>query len=251
MQLVRRGPIRSKWPRRWFERAATFIWTPSCIAVKCRSDAAVDLALPPAATRRYVQQGRTPQPLTRHLVDFKSIMAGGDIYRCARARDEQSGAVAEQGSACKKEHLLNICRRSPHRPLVATAVSRGGVDASTRRRLQADGLVARQAAQGRRVRVQQGSLDAVEAMQVHEVPQQGVRHHMLRGLLVEGCRGAPEVHKQHCRTWLPGHLADLPSGPDPSHFSHRLLTSPGCVRSRMAVPVQLYSNRSCTTVVLW
>ena len=43
-------------------------------------DAAVDLALPPAATRRYVQQGHTPQPLTRHLVDFKSIMAGGDIY---------------------------------------------------------------------------------------------------------------------------------------------------------------------------
>ena len=38
-----------------------------------------------------------------------------------------------------------------------------------------------------------GSIDAVEALQVHEVPQQGVRHHVLRGLLVEGCRGAPEV----------------------------------------------------------
>ena len=37
-------------------------------------------------------------------------------------------------------------------------LSRGGVDASTRRRLQADGFVARQAAQGRRVRVQQGAL---------------------------------------------------------------------------------------------
>ena len=68
-------------------------------------DAAVDLALPPAATRRYVQQGRTPQPLTRHLVDFKSIMAGGDIYRCARARDEQSGAVAERAHRVHPDYL--------------------------------------------------------------------------------------------------------------------------------------------------
>ena len=68
-------------------------------------DAAVDLALPPAATRRYVQQGHTPQPLTRHLVDFKSIMAGGDIYRCARARDEQSGAVAERAHRVHPDDL--------------------------------------------------------------------------------------------------------------------------------------------------
>ena len=74
-------------------------------AVTYSCDAAVDLASPPAATRRYVQQGRTPQPLTRHLVDFKSIMAGGDIYRCARARDEQSGAVAERAHRVHPDYL--------------------------------------------------------------------------------------------------------------------------------------------------
>ena len=76
-------------------------------------------------------------------------------------------------------------------------LSRGGVDASTRRHLQADGLVARQAAQGRRVRVQQGSLDAVEALQVHEVPQQGVRHHVLRAL-----RGGDLTMPRHSHTML-------------------------------------------------
>ena len=72
---------------------------PRAKAPLCRMQQSTSLSLPPAATRRYVQQGRTPQPLTRHLVDFKSIMAGGDIYRCARARNEQSGAVAVPATA--------------------------------------------------------------------------------------------------------------------------------------------------------
>ena len=33
-------------------------------------------------------------PVPRHLVDFKTIYAGGSVYREPRARDDQSGAVA-------------------------------------------------------------------------------------------------------------------------------------------------------------
>ena len=60
----------------------------------------------------------------------------------------------------------------------------------------------------------------VEAMQVHEVPQQGVRHHMLRGLLVEGRRGAPEVSGV-----APGH--DVREAQGLGHLTARgLLSSP-------------------------
>lgn len=60
------------------------------------ADAAVDMALPAAETRRGVRQGQRTQPLQRHLVDFKCIFGGGGCYRTPRARDEQSGAVAER-----------------------------------------------------------------------------------------------------------------------------------------------------------
>ena len=60
------------------------------------ADAAVDMALPATETRRGVSQGQRTQPLQRHLVDFKCIYGGGGCYRTARARDEQSGAVAER-----------------------------------------------------------------------------------------------------------------------------------------------------------
>ena len=56
-------------------------------------DAAVDISLPPAVTARHARQG-APEPTRRHLVDFKTIYAGGSVYREPRARDDQSGAVA-------------------------------------------------------------------------------------------------------------------------------------------------------------
>ena len=56
-------------------------------------DAAVDMSLPPAVSARHQRQGQ-PEPHRRHLVDFKTIYAGGCVYREPRARDDQSGAVA-------------------------------------------------------------------------------------------------------------------------------------------------------------
>ena len=60
------------------------------------ADAAVDVALPPCVTQRGQRQSCQAEALRRHLIDFKCVYGGGTLYRCARARDERGGAVAQR-----------------------------------------------------------------------------------------------------------------------------------------------------------
>ena len=66
-------------------------------------DASVDAPLPKACTRRGARRSARREPARRHLCDIKVIFGGGyaTIYLCARARSEQTGAVAE------REHRVN------------------------------------------------------------------------------------------------------------------------------------------------
>ena len=62
-------------------------------------DAGVDVPLPAASTRRGARRAsRRREAARRHLFDVKTIYGGGyaTIYLCARARQEQTGAVAER-----------------------------------------------------------------------------------------------------------------------------------------------------------
>ena len=54
-----------------------------------------EMSLPKAATARGAQRGKA-EPARMHLMDVKTVFAGGRWYKCARARDEQAGAVAER-----------------------------------------------------------------------------------------------------------------------------------------------------------
>ena len=62
-------------------------------------DAAMDVSMPEAVTVRGQHQSRTRLPARRLLFDVKTIFGGGVLYQSARARDEQSGAVAERAHA--------------------------------------------------------------------------------------------------------------------------------------------------------
>ncbi len=67
-------------------------------------DAAIDVALPAPATRRGATAG--PQlPMQRWLFDAKCVFGGNGLYQCARAREEQSGAVAERAHRVSGEYL--------------------------------------------------------------------------------------------------------------------------------------------------
>ena len=43
--------------------------------------------------------------MRRWLFDIKTIFGGNGLYQCPRARDEQSGAVAERAHRCAGEYL--------------------------------------------------------------------------------------------------------------------------------------------------
>jgi hypothetical protein len=43
--------------------------------------------------------------MQRWLFDVKTIFCGNGLYQCPRARDEQSGAVAERAHKCAGEYL--------------------------------------------------------------------------------------------------------------------------------------------------
>ena len=43
--------------------------------------------------------------MQRWLFDVKTIFGGNGLYQCPRARDEQSGAVAERAHRCAGEYL--------------------------------------------------------------------------------------------------------------------------------------------------
>ena len=77
-------------------------------------DAAIDVALPAPNTARVAANAgaaaprprRGPVlPMQRWLFDAKTVFGGGDKYQCARARMEQSGAVAERAHAVGNEYL--------------------------------------------------------------------------------------------------------------------------------------------------
>ena len=42
--------------------------------------------------------------MQRWLFDVKTIFGGNGLYQCPRARDEQSGAVAERAHRCAEEY---------------------------------------------------------------------------------------------------------------------------------------------------
>ena len=42
-----------------------------------------------------------------HLIDVKTIYGAGEIYTCPRARDQQSGAVAEREWKVNGEYMTN------------------------------------------------------------------------------------------------------------------------------------------------
>ena len=67
-------------------------------------DAAIDVALAAPATARNATAG-SRQPMQRWLFDVKTIFGGNGIYQCPRARDEQSGAVAERAHQVSGEYL--------------------------------------------------------------------------------------------------------------------------------------------------
>lgn len=67
-------------------------------------DAAIDVAMAAPATARNATAG--PRlPMQRWLFDVKTIFGGNQLYQCPRARDEQSGAVAERAHRCAGEYL--------------------------------------------------------------------------------------------------------------------------------------------------
>ena len=67
-------------------------------------DAAIDVALAAPATARNATAG-AQLPMQRWLFDVKTIFGGNGIYQCPRARDEQSGAVAERAHQVPREYL--------------------------------------------------------------------------------------------------------------------------------------------------
>ena len=82
--------------------------------IKAVPDAAIDMSLPAPNTARVAANAgaaaprarRGPVlPMQRWLIDAKTVFGGGDKYQCARARTEQSGAVAERAHAVGNEYL--------------------------------------------------------------------------------------------------------------------------------------------------
>ena len=67
-------------------------------------DAAIDVAMAAPATARNATAG-SRLPMQRWLFDVKTIFGGNGLYQCPRARDEQSGAVAERAHRCAGEYL--------------------------------------------------------------------------------------------------------------------------------------------------
>ena len=67
-------------------------------------DAAIDIAMAAPATARNATAGAR-LPMQRWLFDVKTIFGGNGLYQCPRARDEQSGAVAERAHRCAGEYL--------------------------------------------------------------------------------------------------------------------------------------------------
>ena len=65
---------------------------------------AIDVALAAPATARNATAG-SRLPMQRWLFDVKTIFGGNGIYQCPRAREEQSGAVAERAHQVPREYL--------------------------------------------------------------------------------------------------------------------------------------------------
>ena len=65
---------------------------------------AIDVALAAPATARNATAG-SRLPMQRWLFDVKTIFGGNGIYQCPRAREEQSGAVAERAHQVSGEYL--------------------------------------------------------------------------------------------------------------------------------------------------
>jgi len=67
-------------------------------------DASAHVAMPPSATARGVPQPRQAQPAKQLLFDIKTTYGGSSWYKTARARDDQSGAVAARAHAVVGEY---------------------------------------------------------------------------------------------------------------------------------------------------
>ena len=81
-------------------------------------DATMHLSMPPAATARGARQPRHRMDARQLIFDVKTIHAGGSHYRSARARDEQSGGVAErahQVQSAYERHARQLDRRISER----------------------------------------------------------------------------------------------------------------------------------------
>ena len=71
-------------------------------------DATVDVPLPAASTRRGARRAsRRREAARRHLFDVKMIYGGGyaKVYLCARARQEQTGAVSERAHRVNGDYV--------------------------------------------------------------------------------------------------------------------------------------------------
>jgi hypothetical protein len=75
----------------------------------------------PATARNATAGARLP--MQRWLFDVKTIFGGNGLYQCPRARDEQSGAVAERAHRCSA--MVGVA--STGTPSAAVALVRGRV----------------------------------------------------------------------------------------------------------------------------
>ena len=73
-------------------------------------DAMATVELPRAETARGRPQQRGQESARPHLMDVKTIHGGGTLYSSARARDEQSGAVAERAHQVAPEYRAHARR---------------------------------------------------------------------------------------------------------------------------------------------
>ena len=81
-------------------------------------DATMHLSMLPAATARGARQPRHRMDARQLIFDVKTIHAGGSHYHSARARDEQSGGVAERAhlvQSAYEGHARRLDRRISER----------------------------------------------------------------------------------------------------------------------------------------
>ena len=92
--------------------------------------------------------------MQRWLFDVKTIFGGNQLYQCPRARDEQSGAVAERAHRCAADRQYSAPGTNPildrlrsfgqTRGLAFGAYGEASPDVHALLTVAADGLAARQ-----------------------------------------------------------------------------------------------------------